>query len=113
MAKPIWLPENPTELALLSLEGCTLTELVRGAYIAFYRDPSQQLWLEFAVLNCLADEEEEMFDPDQQIVFYGNGPVGGLRELRHTYWGESGYIFYPDPLVICSAFVELGRYFDL
>lgn len=46
------------------------------------------------------------------VVFHGNGPSGALRELRHTYWGENGYIFYPHGVLIASAFEALREWFD-
>lgn len=48
-------------------------------------------------------------------VFHGSGPSGALRELRHTFWGESensGYIFYPSAKLITDAFKQLQRWFD-
>lgn len=50
------------------------------------------------------------------IVFHGSGPGGAkgvtLRELRHTYWGEDGYVFYPNGTLIAAAFAALGEWFD-
>jgi len=46
------------------------------------------------------------------VVFHGSGPSGALRELRHTYWGENGYIFYPHGALIASAFAALKEWFD-
>lgn len=58
-------------------------------------------------------------------VFRGWGPSGpglipaggdptwrGLRELRHTYWGENGYLHYPPGALISDAFAKLERWFD-
>lgn len=47
-----------------------------------------------------------------QMVFRGSGPSGSLRELRHTHWGEDGYIFYPDAKLIAAAFDRLAEWFD-
>jgi hypothetical protein len=48
-------------------------------------------------------------------LFSGCGPSGALRELRHTYWGESdnsGYIHMPNAKLIAAAFAALKRWFD-
>lgn len=47
------------------------------------------------------------------LVFHGEGPSDGLRELRHTYWGEDGYLFYPDARVITAALAALKEWFDV
>lgn len=48
-------------------------------------------------------------------IMHGDGPSKGLRELRHTYWGEpdSGYIFYPNGKLISAAFGALRTWFDV
>jgi hypothetical protein len=61
----------------------------------------KEFFLKFAVLTVGLD-----------LQFYGEGPTGNLRECRHTYWGEDGYLFYPDGKVITAAFKELSKYFD-
>lgn len=47
-----------------------------------------------------------------QVTFCGEGPSGNLRELRHTYWGKDGYIFYVNAELITSAFAALREWFD-
>lgn len=47
------------------------------------------------------------------LVFAGNGPSGALRELRHTNWGERGYLFDPPAKVIAAAFKALAEWFDV
>lgn len=46
-------------------------------------------------------------------IFHGTGPSGGLRECRHTYWGENGYVFFPDAEIISKALEFLKKYFDM
>lgn len=48
-----------------------------------------------------------------EVLFHGSGPSGSLRELRHTNWGEDGYIFDPDMSIIGAAFTALGEWFDV
>jgi hypothetical protein len=50
-----------------------------------------------------------------EMVFHGSGPSGGLRELRHTWWGapdDGGYLFYPDFTLLEAAFKALRKWFD-
>jgi hypothetical protein len=54
----------------------------------------------------------EVSGAKMSLVFHGEGPSGALRELRHTYWGEDGYIFYPNGELISKAFVALREWFD-
>lgn len=46
-------------------------------------------------------------------VFHGSGPSGSLRELRHTHWGDDGYVFYPSAKTIAEAFAHLAKWFDV
>lgn len=48
----------------------------------------------------------------RQLVFRGCGPSGELRELRHTWWGEDGYVHLPQGALIADAFAKLERWFD-
>ena len=45
-------------------------------------------------------------------VFEGEGFLG-LRELRHTWWGENGYIHFVNRRTIEDAFEVLSKWFDL
>jgi hypothetical protein len=67
--------------------------------------------LDFAALSFI----QSNFDGSNimaECLFFGSGPTGGLRECRHTYWGEDGYIFYPDGVVIAAALKELSEFYD-
>lgn len=68
--------------------------------------------LNFAVLEFFSEATNE--STKVEVVVYGCGPTGDLRELRHTWWGDNkGYIFYPSITIITKAFNELKKYFDL
>lgn len=66
---------------------------------------------------ALFDSEGDWDDDEWfRCVFHGYGYAGGLRELRHTYWGEAdraGYIYYVNARLIADAFAILRRWFDL
>lgn len=46
------------------------------------------------------------------VVAHGSGPSGSLREPRHTYFGEDGYVFYVNPAILTWGFKQLERWFD-
>lgn len=70
--------------------------------------------VEFAVFDfCSSDTDGA--NATWSRVFHGEGFAGGLRELRHTYWGDpdaGGYVFYPDGELIAEAFAQLSEWFD-
>lgn len=73
---------------------------------------NEKLWLKFAVLDfCSSDGDSS--NVQATILFYGDGPSGNLRECRHTYWGENGYVFYPNRKTINLALEHLSKHFDL
>lgn len=47
-----------------------------------------------------------------QVVAHGYGPSGSLREPRHTYFGDEGYVFYVQPALLAWGFEQLKRWFD-
>jgi len=55
---------------------------------------------------------QDVYPPVYEVLFSGTGYGAPLRELRHTDWGEDGYINYPDGRVIAEAFRHLARWFD-
>lgn len=60
-----------------------------------------------------AQSHSDGSDPMYARVMHGYGYGEGLRELRHTYWGEDGYIFYPSRKLITEALEALREWFDL
>lgn len=45
------------------------------------------------------------------MVFYGYGFSGNLKEMRHTYFNP--YLFYINAKLIEQAFAELRKYFEI
>jgi len=66
-------------------------------------------WIKWAVMDWYGSWNNKQF---VNVEFQGEGPSGSLRECRHTYWGEDGYIFYPNGPLITAAFQELSKYYD-
>ena len=76
--------------------------------------PNNEGWLTIGVFQFASQtlgDDEIFVDP----IFVGEGPSDGLRELRHTWWGENqdGYIFYPNGEYITKALEFLKKYYDL
>lgn len=85
-------------------------ELDEGYLVLEWHDPNSKSWLKFAALDFYCSNGSDI---NLSLVFYGEGPSGDLRECRHTYWGEDGYLFYPNKKVISSALTALSEFFDL
>lgn len=71
-------------------------------------------WLKFNFYIWVAQDEEGTVFVSHLIG--GQGPAGGsegLRECRHTYWGDSGYLFYPNKKQIIACLEWLSQYFDM
>ncbi len=73
---------------------------------------ANKLWLKFAVLEFYCSEGDGK-NTMLSCVFHGEGPVGNLRECRHTYWGNDGYLFYPNGKAITSGIQALSEFFDI
>lgn len=100
---------------LRATDGLDVRELPGGWLILQRAKDHGGLWLRFAVLDFF---QSEMNGQNElaTCLFFGDGPGGkageSLRECRHTYWGEDGYIFYPDGPLIAAAFEALSEFYD-
>lgn len=88
-----------------------IREIAEHVYMLLKWD-AEKIWLDFAFFDFLISDFDykNMF---VECVFHGCGPTGALRECRHTYWGEEGYIFYPKKRVIKAALKALEEFYDL
>jgi len=87
-----------------------ITPLSKSAWLVLNWN-EEKYWLKFVVFDFFysdADNKNVMLQP----VFHGEGTGGALRECRHTWWGDNGYIFYPNKNTIELALKELSKYFD-
>lgn len=93
----------------------SVREICEDGWLVLYREEDHQDWLHFAVMQFYHSDSDGS-NIRLSCIFYGDGPTS-LRELRHTYWGNegdgSGYIFYPNKKIICSAFEALTEFFDM
>jgi len=77
-------------------------------------DENGYCWMSFAFLEFSSWTYGTPKDTAElSMLMHGEGPAGFLRECRHTYWGEDGYIFYPNKKHIDAAMQWLSKYYDL
>ena len=92
--------------------GFEVRELPGGGWLVLQRDADpENTWLRFAVLDFLSSDIGGG-NSLATCLFYGDGPVGALRECRHTYWGENGYVFYLPGKLIAAALHALSEFYD-
>lgn len=102
--------DNPVYLLSEIRSKSDLLELCTDGYLAVLSnaDDDSSLVVFGVFTHVYTDDTDEYVS----VQFHGYGFSGALRECRHTYWGEDGYIFYPNGKAISLAFKELSKYFD-
>ena len=70
--------------------------------------------IDWALLRWVSGPSEPGKEPEQyQVEMHGCGVTSKyLREARHTYFGEKGYIYYVNPALLAWAFGCLREWFD-
>jgi len=85
-------------------------ELPSNGHLFYYRE-ADGLHLNFFVGGFhTSDVDNKNVVIDK--IWTGCGPTGNLRELRHSFFGENGYIFYVNLDILEAASKDLRRYFD-
>lgn len=70
-------------------------------------------WIDWALLSWVSGPSTPGDGPEQySVTMHGSGAGGILRESRHTYFGDKGYVFYVSPKTIAWAFDCLREWFD-
>lgn len=84
---------------------------LRPGFWVFHKKPinDENTWLDLAFFEDAGtcDDETRM-----QILCTVAGPVGCLRECRHTNFNNSGYVFYMDFENMRAMLTYLEKYFD-
>lgn len=72
----------------------------------------EDIWMNFAFfeLNGSQIEDGVEINSTGRLFWYGDGPTGNLRELRHSYFPE--YVFYASPVFIKDCCDIILEYFD-
>tara|TARA_R100001086_G_C11840641_1_gene259010 strand:- start:1467 stop:1793 length:327 start_codon:yes stop_codon:yes gene_type:complete len=65
--------------------------------------------------DCIIDYAVVEYGNDVEgtMVWHGTGVGANLRECRHSYFGEDGYVFYMNGDLFISAINKLKDYFDM
>jgi hypothetical protein len=63
-------------------------------------------WCEFIFLT-FSFEDDSVIGTEK--LFSASGPLASLKECRHTYWGDDGYIFYPNMDYIIASLSYLKK----
>jgi hypothetical protein len=83
--------------------------LDESVWVVYRKDPEFPGTKNFAFLRYSYSDDNIYCD----VMMHGYGFSESLRECRHTYWGEDGYIFYPDSRHIRAILDELEIHFDM
>ena len=106
--------ENGSNCKTFSLERLEKDFEVRqisgNGYLVLKWD-SEKFWLEFAVFEFDSSDIDNK-NVALSLIFHGKGAAGYLRECRNTFWGEDGYLYYPNGKIISASFVALSEFFD-
>jgi hypothetical protein len=88
-----------------------VTELGSTGWLILNWD-KEHFWLKFA---CVEFSSSAHYGVSTLVrcIFHGCGPTTGLREMRHTWWGDgNGYLFYASREIITRAFKVLDEFYD-
>lgn len=93
---------------LKSLVGYKIEELDGKDFIVLFK--KDDALINYAFLECDASNTQEDF---YSLLWHGYGFSDNLRELRHSYIGENGYVFYLNKKNFELALNWLSQYFDM
>jgi hypothetical protein len=90
-------------------------------YCVWEKDPDvineeDFLWGKFAIMKFRTRQtypETETDNTKLDVIWHGKGPISVLRELRHSYFGDNGYIFYVNRKDMELSFEYLSKYYDM
>lgn len=85
--------------------------LAPGGWLILNWD-KEHFWLKFACVEFVSSDLDGS-GTQVRCVFHGTGPTEGLREFRHTWWGDgNGYLFYAPREIITAALKALDEFYD-
>ena len=70
-------------------------------------------WVDFAFFKWQCGEAvslEKSINNEGELIWYGSGPSGNLRELRHSYFPE--YVFYANLDFMIECCNALKEFYD-
>lgn len=98
-------------------EKFTVEELIsESLWVAhdYAKNEKGYCWMNFGFFEFKSIEMGKNYNHAEcDMLMYGSGPVGALKECRHTYWGDNGYIFYPNKQNIIKALEWLEKFYEM
>lgn len=83
---------------------CTINQ----GFLAAHNDG---LVINYALFR-FAESDADGSNVKVELIYSGQGISGGLREMRHTYFANEGYIYYLPMDMLIESFQILKKYFD-
>jgi len=105
---PHWVPSEPVAYRIEDQRGEVVDIDGSFAKLVVHVDGDCVRFALFEWSCSNADDTNRQFS----MVFHGVGVGGGLRECRHTYWGEGGYVHMMPLDVVAKAMAALRKWFD-
>lgn len=90
-------------------EGVQVYDGPEGSKLLLHEGGEDGVIVIWCLLRCLGTGHD---GPVYVVYMHGSGIYGMLREPRHTYFGEDGYISFVQPKLLAWAFNKLSRWFD-
>lgn len=95
-------------------------ELDSSCWLTLYSNTSllKDGWVYYSMFEQVEADTEVvagvLVEKDIKVeeLFHGDGPTGSLKELRHTYFANEGYIFYLPMEATIKALTILQEYFN-
>lgn len=96
-----------------ALEGARLFPLPDRDTMLVIREEGDSIYIEYALFDYSTGDCSDGTPALMKCIFHGYGFGGGLREMRHTYFGqEAGYVFYLPTQALIDSLKILQEYFD-
>lgn len=99
------------ELVYIRQSDCCTFEHPSGGRLIVH-GAVEDVHIEWALLDCVSSQHSDGSPDQYEVAMHGSGVGSSLREARHTYFGEKGYIYYVNPALLAWAFGCLREWFD-
>jgi hypothetical protein len=96
------------EYSLLDVSGVSVRKGPQDSRLVIRENGALVDW----VLLEWAASEADGSNPSYGMIAHGNGVGDALREARHTYFGDDGYVFYLNAEILTWGIGQLKEWFD-
>lgn len=90
----------------------TVEELI-PEYLWVAYSVREGLFMEFAFYEFRSEQWNKPETIEVARLMQGEGPVDNLKECRHTYWGDGGYISYPNASHFRAVLDWLDKHYEM